>query len=74
MRALLEAGVPFDEMTPTGQRPIQIVKDNEGTKKLLNEWAKKIKEKKRREKKENKEKEEKARAEVLRMLGQDGEL
>ena len=78
VRALLEAGVPVDQMTPTGLRPIDIVKDNEGTKTLLKEWAEKVKkekkdkkERKEREKREKKEREEKERAEKP---GQDGEL
>ena len=44
MRALLDAGVPYNQLTPQGQRPIDIVKDNAATKKLLEGRAKKAKE------------------------------
>ena len=44
VRALLDAGVPYNQLTPQGQRPIDIVKDNAATKKLLEGRAKKAKE------------------------------
>ncbi len=39
METLLELGVPFDQRTGQGLRPIDLAKDNPETVKLLLQWA-----------------------------------
>ena len=41
VRAFLEAGVPHDEPASNGQTPVQLVRGNPATQKLLKQWAKK---------------------------------
>ena len=45
MNSFLQVGVPFDLRAADGTTPLRMVRSNEGTRKLLEHWAKKQAEK-----------------------------